>query len=53
VDNYSFPNSNTGLNEAQVRETVVGKMGIHHAPEYPSQIVLPVLRPERMGTGKD
>jgi putative CocE/NonD family hydrolase len=44
VDNYSFPNSNTGKNEATVTETVVGTMGIHHGPDAPSQIVLPVLR---------
>lgn len=31
LDNYSFPNSNTGKNEATVTETVVGKMAVHHS----------------------
>ncbi len=43
LDNYSFPNSNTGQNEATVTETIVGTMGIHHQAKYPSHIVIPVL----------
>lgn len=42
-DNYGFPNSNTGKDEALVTETVVGKMAIHHTPDYPSCVTLPVL----------
>lgn len=42
-DNYCFPNSNTGENEAYVTETVVGAMAIHHTPSHPSHVVLPVL----------
>jgi len=43
LDNYSFPNSNTGGNEALVTETVVGNMAIHHSDRYPSHVVLPVM----------
>jgi uncharacterized protein len=43
VDNYSFPNSNTGKHEAYVTETVVGTMAIHHSPERASYVVLPVM----------
>ncbi len=43
LDNYSFPNSNTGGDEARVTETVTGTMVIHHTPEHPSHIVLPVM----------
>jgi hypothetical protein len=43
VDNYSFPNSNTGKNEALVTETVVGTMAIHHTAAAPSQLILPVI----------
>jgi putative CocE/NonD family hydrolase len=43
LDNYSFPNSNTGQDEARVTETVVGTMGIHHTAQHPSHILLPVL----------
>ena len=43
-DNYSFPNSNTGENEAYVTKTVIGKMAIHHSKAYPSHILLPVLK---------
>jgi putative CocE/NonD family hydrolase len=43
LDNYSFPNSNTGKNEATVTETVVGKMAVHHAAGQASHIVLPVM----------
>jgi putative CocE/NonD family hydrolase len=42
-DNYGFPNSNTGKDEALVIETVAGKMAIHHSPDYPSCVTLPVL----------
>ena len=42
-DNYSFPNSNTGQNEARVTETVVGNMAVHHTALYPSHLILPVL----------
>jgi putative CocE/NonD family hydrolase len=44
LDNYAFPNSNTGKNEATVTETVIGKMAIHHSAAHASHIVLPVLR---------
>jgi hypothetical protein len=43
LDNYTFPNSNTGENEALVTRTVVGRMGIHHSRAHPSHIILPVL----------
>ena len=43
VDNYSFPNSNTGKYEATVTETVVGKMAVHHSAGQASHIVLPVM----------
>jgi putative CocE/NonD family hydrolase len=43
VDNYSFPNSNTGGHEGRTTETVVGRMAIHHSDRYPSHIVLPVM----------
>ena len=43
LDNYTFPNSNTGGDEARATETVVGKMAIHHSRIHPSHIVLPVL----------
>ena len=43
VDNYGFPNSNTGQNEATVTQTIVGNMAIHHTAGYPSHLVLPVL----------
>ena len=42
-DNYSFPNSNTGGDEATVTRTVVGKMAIHHTERYPSHVILPIL----------
>jgi len=42
-DNYSFPNSNTGGEEGYVTETVVGNMKIHHSPDHPSEVVLPVM----------
>ena len=43
VDNYSFPNSNTGEHEGLVTRTVVGNMAIHHDPERASYVLLPVL----------
>ena len=43
LDNYTFPNSNTGGDEARVTTTVVGQMGVHHTRVYPSHVVLPVL----------
>lgn len=43
LDNYSFPNSNTGRDEATVTETVIGKMAIHHSAGQASHIVLPVM----------
>jgi hypothetical protein len=43
LDNYTFPNSNTGGDEALVTETVAGRMAIHHSQLHPSHIVLPVL----------
>ena len=45
-DNYGFPNSNTGEDEALVTETVRGKMAIHHNLNYPSCVILPVLPEE-------
>jgi len=44
LDNYSFPNSNTGGNEALVTETVVGTMRLHHDVRYPTRVLLPILR---------
>jgi putative CocE/NonD family hydrolase len=43
LDNYGFPNSNTGEHEAYVTRTVVGTMAIHHSPGQASHVVLPVL----------
>ncbi len=45
VGNYTFPNSNTGGDEAVATTTVVGQMGIHHSRVSPSHVVLPVLKP--------
>jgi hypothetical protein len=42
LDGYTFPNSNTGGDEARVTETVVGNMAVHHSRLYPSHVVLPV-----------
>jgi predicted acyl esterase len=47
LDNYSFPNSNTGQIEATVTETVIGKMTIHHSAGQASHIVLPVIAPDK------
>lgn len=41
--NYTFPNSNTGGNEALVTETIVGNMAVHHSRLAPSHLLLPVL----------
>lgn len=43
LDNFQFPNSNTGEDEALVTRTVAGKMKIHHSASHPSHIVVPVL----------
>ncbi len=43
LNNYTFPNSNTGGDEARVTETVVGNMGIHHSRLHSSHVILPVL----------
>ena len=43
LDGYTFPNSNTGGDEARVTETVIGTMRVHHTNGYPSHLVLPVL----------
>lgn len=43
MDHYSFPNSNTGGDEARVTETVAGRMALHHTPAHPSHVILPVL----------
>jgi putative CocE/NonD family hydrolase len=43
LDNYSFPNSNTGGDEGYVTETVIGNMKIHHSPDYPTHVILPIL----------
>jgi len=42
LDGYTFPNSNTGGDEARVTESVVGNMAVHHSRSYPSHVVLPV-----------
>ena len=43
LDNYSFPNSNTGGDEATVTETVPGTMRIYWGHTTPSRVILPVL----------
>jgi putative CocE/NonD family hydrolase len=47
LDNYTFPNSNTGKHEAYVTETVVGSMAVHHTNAYPSSVTLPVIKRRR------
>ncbi len=42
-ENYSFPNSNTGAHEGYATRTIPGKMRIHHSPEHPGHILLPVM----------
>jgi predicted acyl esterase len=43
LDNYQFPNSNTGGDEARATRTVPGTMRIHHSPGTASRLLLPVL----------
>jgi putative CocE/NonD family hydrolase len=43
LDNYTFPNSNTGGDEAKVTSTVVGNMAVHHSKVYPSHVILRVV----------
>ena len=43
LDNYYFPNSNTGGDEGTAAETVTGTMRIHHSAEYPSHVKLSIL----------
>ncbi|MHB1328197.1 MAG: CocE/NonD family hydrolase [Gemmatimonadales bacterium] len=43
MNNYSFPNSNTGGDEARATKTVTGRMAIHHGGPHPSRIILPVM----------
>lgn len=43
MDNYSFPNSNTGGDESRVTGTVPGRMAVHHSRLHPSHLILPVL----------
>lgn len=43
LDNYSFPNSNTGGDEATVTETVPGTMRVLWGHTTPSHVILPVL----------
>jgi hypothetical protein len=43
LDNFAFPNSNTGEDEGLVNRTVVGRMKIHHSASHPSHIVVPVM----------
>jgi putative CocE/NonD family hydrolase len=40
---YTFPNSNTGGDEARATTSVVGRMAIHHTRVHASHVVLPVL----------
>ena len=43
LDNYYFPNSNTGGDEGTATRTVIGTMRIHHSADYPSHVSLPTL----------
>ncbi len=43
-DNYTYPNSNTGGNEAYTTKTIVGTMAIHHTREHSSHVLLPVIK---------
>jgi putative CocE/NonD family hydrolase len=43
MDNYNFPNSNTGGDEGTVTDVVVGTMRIHHGSDHPSRVTLQVL----------
>ena len=42
-ENYSFPNSNTGGDEALVVKGIPGRMRIHHSNITASHVILPVL----------
>lgn len=44
MDNYAFPNSNTGGVEADATRTQVGRMRLHHAPGAASYVTLPVMQ---------
>ena len=35
LDNYTFPNSNTGGDESKVTTTVTGNMAVHHSEDSP------------------
>ena len=56
VSSSNFPryerNLNTGGNNFDEKEGVVAHNEIHHAPAYPSVVVLPVLRAALTGRGK-
>lgn len=41
--NYTFPNSQTGEDEARATTTRKGQMTLHHSAMYPSHVALPVL----------
>jgi len=43
MDNFYFPNSNTGGDEGEVTETVIGTMRIHHTAEHPSRVTIHIL----------
>ncbi len=43
MDNFCFPNSNTGGDEGIVTETVVGTMRILHSAEHPSRVTVHLL----------
>lgn len=43
MENYSFPNSNTGGDESRVSTTIPGTMRIHHSDKHPSHVVMSVL----------
>ncbi|MDH3731980.1 MAG: CocE/NonD family hydrolase [Gemmatimonadota bacterium] len=43
LDNYSFPNSNTGEHEAHVTTTRPGTMSLHHSPGRASHVRFHVL----------
>lgn len=45
MDNYAFPNSNTGGVEIDVTKTRIGRMRIHHGPGAESHVILPVMPP--------
>lgn len=43
LDNYSFPNSNTGQHEAYATTTVPGTMSLHHSPGRASNVRFYIL----------